>query len=329
MATRRDFIQALLAASAGGALSPLAALAQSVPQAKVLYGFPAGSVGDQVARRVGEKFANTAFSRSGAVVDNRPGAGGRIALELLKASPADGSVLALSQASALSTYPHVYTKLSYSPADFAPISTAAYMTFGLAVGPAVPASVRTVKDYIAWAKANPKEANYGSPGAGSTPHFVGALFGINAGLDLRHVPYRGSLPAVNDVVAGQIASSFTLTGDYLPFVKSGKLRVLATSGATRAPYLPDAPTFAELGYPEVVADEWFGFLAPAKTPPAVLAAAGAAINNALKDPAIVDGFFSIGLVAKGSSPDDMKRAMDVEYRKWGQLVKKVGFTAES
>ena len=329
MTNRRQFVTALSGAAAFGALHPLAALAQAVQQAKIYYGFPAGSAGDSVARRVAEKLGETPFSKINAVVENKPGAGGRIALDTLKASPADGSVLCLAQASALSTYPHIYTKLSYGLADFAPISIGAVMTHGLAVGPMVPASVKTLKDYIAWAKANPGQASYGSPGAGSTPHFLGALLGLNSGTDLRHIPYRGSLPAINDVVGGQIASSMTPVGDYLPFAKAGKLRVLASSGAQRVAYLPDVPTFIEQGFPEIVADEWFGFFAPAKTPANVIATASTAIQAALKDKAVADGLLSVGLIAHGSSPEDMKKSLQSEYERWGPLVKKIGFTAES
>ncbi len=329
MTQRRQFIKVLGGAAALGALNPLAALAQIVQQAKIYYGFPAGSAGDSVARRVAEKLGDTPFSKTNAVVENKPGAGGRIALDTLKASVADGSVLALAQASALSTYPHIYTKLSYGLADFAPVSIGAVMTHGLAVGPMVPASVKTLKEYIAWAKANPGQASYGSPGAGSTPHFLGALLGIHSGADLRHVPYRGSLPAINDVVGGQVASSMTPVGDCLPFAKAGKLRVLASSGTQRPAYLPDVPTFAEQGFAEIVADEWFGFFAPAKTPAATVAAASSAIQAALKDKAVAEGLLSVGLVASGSSPEDMRRSLQSEYERWGPLVKKIGFTAES
>ncbi len=329
MTNRRHFVQALGGGAALGALHPLAALADAINQVKVLYGFPAGSAGDSVARRVGDKLGNTAFTKNAAVVENRPGAGGRIALETLKTSPADGSVLALAQASALSTYPHIYTRLNYAIGDFAPVSIGAVMTHGLAVGPLVPASVKTLQDYVAWAKANPKDASYGSPGAGSTPHFLGALLGLNSRTELKHIPYRGSLPAVNDVVGGQIASSMTPNGDYLPFAKAGKLRVLATSGTQRPAYLPDVPTFAEQGFPELVAEEWFGFLAPAKTPAGVIADANAAITAALKDQALVDSLLAVGLVARGSTPEEMKRSIQSEYDRWGPLVKKIGFTAES
>ena len=247
MTTRRQFVQALGASAALGAFYPFAAHAQ-VEQVKVYFGFPAGSSGDTVARRVAEKWGGSAFSKYPAVVENKPGAGGRIALETLKSAPADGSVLALAQVSALANYPHIFSKMNYTDKDFAPVSIGAVMHHGLAVGPMVPASVKTVKDFLAWAKANPKDASYGSPGAGSTPHFLGALLGINSGVDLRHVPYRGSIPGVTDVVGGQVAAMVTPHGDFIANYKAGKLRILATSGPKRSIYVPDVPTFAEQGF---------------------------------------------------------------------------------
>ncbi len=329
MTTRRHFIHTLGSAAAVATLSPLQVFAQAIDQVKIFYGFPAGSSGDTVARRVGEKLAGTPYTKNGAIVENKPGAGGRIALESLKASPADGSVLALAQVSALANYPHIYSKMNYTQADFAPVSIGAVMYHGLAVGPMVPANVKTVKDYLAWAKANPKEASYGSPGAGSTPHFIGALLGISSGVELKHIPFRGSLPGVNDLVGGQLASMVTPSGDYLPHIKSGKVRVLATSGQQRSPYLPDVPTFAEQGFPELTAEEWFGFYAPARTPAPVLAAANAAINNALRDKSVLDSLALVGLIAQGSSAEDMAKSQKSEYERWGPLIKKIGFTAES
>ena len=283
MTTRRQFVQAFGSAAALGALYPLSASAQPVDQVKVLFGFPAGSSGDTVARRVAEKFLGTAYAKNAGVVENKPGAGGRIALEALKAAPADGSVLAVAQVSAIANYPHIYSKMNYTDKDFAPVSIGAIMHHGLAVGPMVPASVKTVKDFLAWAKANPKEASYGSPGAGSTPHFLGALLGINSGVELRHVPYRGSIPGVTDVVGGQIAAMVTPHGDFIANYKAGKIRILATSGPKRSMYVPDVPTFAEQGFPELTTEEWFGFYAPAATPKPIIAAANAAINAALKE----------------------------------------------
>jgi len=189
--------------------------------------------------------------------------------------------------------------------------------------------VKTVKDFLAWAKAHPNEASYGSPAAGSTPHFIGALLGINNGVELRHVPYRGSIPGVTDVVGGQIAAMVTPSGDFIANHKAGKLRLLATSGKARSPFSPEVPTLAEQGFPELTTEEWFGFYAPAKTPASVIAAANAAINAAIKDKAVIDSLAVVGLIAQGSTVEEMTRSQHAEFERWGPLVKKVGFTAES
>ena len=327
MIHRRQFVQAAFGSSL---LATFGARAQAIEQVKILYGFPAGSSGDIVARRVAERLGGSAYTRNTPFVENKPGAGGRIALDGLKASAPDGATLALSPFSCTSIYPHVYSKLGYDPMrDFVPVSIAALMFHGLAVGPMVPASVKTVKDFLAWAKANPKDASYGSPAAGSTPHFIGALLGLNYGVELKHVPYRGSVPGVTDVVGGQIAAMVTPSGDFIANHKAGKLRILATSGSKRSPFIPDVPTFAEQGFPEFTVEEWFGFYAPAQTPIAVVSAANAAINSALKDKALVEGLGVVGLVAQGSTPDEMARSQKVEFDRWGPLVKKIGFTGDS
>ena len=328
--TRR---QTLALASLGAAL-PWRAFAQTsalpFDQPKFLYGFPAGSAGDIACRRVAEKVAGTAYAKNAALVENKPGAGGRIALDTLKSSPADGSVLALSPFSATAIYPHVYKKLGYDPvADLVPVSIAAIMHHGLAVGPVVPASVTDVKGFVAWAKANPDKANYGSPAAGSTPHFLGALLGLNQNVDLKHVPYRGSVPGITDVVGGQIAAMMTPAGDFLPNHRAGKLRLLGTSGKARLPFAPDVPTFAEQGFGELTTEEWFGFYAPVKTPSSVLVAANAAINAGLKDKGLIDGLAIVGLLAQGSTIDEMARSQRTEFERWGPLVKRIGFTADS
>ena len=330
MHTRRQFMHRTGCAAALGALSALTVRAQAIGPVKILYGFSAGSAGDTVARRVGDKLAGSAYTSHAAVVENKPGASGRIALELLKAAPGDGSVLALAPFSCTAIYPHIYRQLSYDPAnDFQPVSIAAIMHHALAVGPLVPASVKTIKDFLAWAKANPEQANYGSPAAGSTPHFIGALFGLGSGVALRHVPYRGSIPGVTDLVGGQIAAMVTPSGDFTAYYKAGKLRLLATSGHARSPFTPDVPTFAEQGHAELSIEEWLGFYAPGKTAASVVAAASAAINAAVKEQAVIDSLALVGLIAKGSTPAEMRSFQQAEFERWGPLVKKVGFTADS
>jgi len=331
MQTRRNFIQtsAALAAAAAG-LAPFSALAQALEQVKILYGFPAGSSGDICARRVGDRLGGTAYAKNNAIVDTKAGAGGRIALEALKMAPSDGSVLAMTPFSCMSLYPHIYKKLAYDPLkDFVPVGTASVIHHGLAVGPLVPGSVKNVQDFLAWARANPKDASYGSPAAGSTPHFIGALLGLNNNVELKHVPYRGSVPGVTDVVGGQLAAMVTPHGDFIPNHKAGKLRLLATSGKQRSPFVPEVPTFAEQGFADLTVEEWFGFYAPAKTPAAIITAANAAINAAIKDKSVIDSLTVVGLMPFGGSPEDMARSQKQEFDRWGPLIKKIGFTAES
>jgi tripartite-type tricarboxylate transporter receptor subunit TctC len=329
MTTRRHFIQGAASAAALGAL-PFAAFGQALENVKFINGFPAGGTADATSRRVGDKIGGTAYARNAAVVENKPGAGGRIACETVKGAAPDGSTLLLTPYSCMSIYPHIYKSLSYDPfKDFVPVSVAAVMTHALTVGPMVPASVKTVKDFLAWAKANPDKASYGSPAAGSTPHFLAALLGINSNVDLKHVPYRGSLPAVADMIGGQIAATSTPTGDALANHKAGKVRILATSGAKRTPFTPEVATYAEQGFGDLTTEEWFGFYAPARTPASVVANANAAINAALKDKSVQDSLNLMGLVAQGSTPAEMDKSQKDENVRWGPLVKKIGFTAES
>ncbi len=329
---RRIFTQASMVAAITAALNPSAFAQSAMPieQVKVLYGFPPGSAGDICARRVAEKFAGSAYTKNAGVIDSKPGAGGQIALNLLKSAPADGSVLAMTPFSAISLYPHIFKNLQYKPFDdFTPVGTSSMIHHGLAVGPMVPATVKTVKDFLAWAKANPAQASYGSPAAGSTPHFIGALLGLNNNVDLKHVPYRGSVPGVTDVVGGQIAAMVTPHGDFLANHKAGKMRILATSGKTRSPFVPEVATFAEQGFPELTVEEWFGFYAPAKTPANVVAAANAAINAALKDKSVQDSFQVVGLIPFGGTPAEQLKSSQVELERWGPLIKRIGFTVDA
>jgi tripartite-type tricarboxylate transporter receptor subunit TctC len=329
MIRRRTLVQSGLAAPLLAAFGG-PARAQLVDQPKFVYGFPAGSAGDVCVRRIAAGVGGTPYAKQVALVENKVGAGGRITLDSVKTAPADGSVLAFTPYTCTAIYPHVYSKLGYDPfKDFTPVSIAAVMQHGLAVGPLVPPSVTDVKGFLAWVKANPDKANYGSPGAGSTPHFLGALLGLSNNVELRHVPYRGSVPGVTDVVGGQLAAMCTPAGDFLANHKAGKLRLLATSGRNRLPFSPDVATFGEQGFGELTVEEWFGFFAPAGTPAGVVQAANAAINRALADPAMAAGLGVVGLLPAGSTVDEMARSQRENYDRWGPLVKRVGFTAES
>jgi tripartite-type tricarboxylate transporter receptor subunit TctC len=227
---RREFLTATVGAGAA-ALGPTTAVAQLVDKpARIIVGFAAGGSLDTIARVIADQMGGYAPS---IIVDNRPGAAGRIALEALKASPADGTVFILTPASPLVLHPYIYKKLNYDPInDFAPITTVGRVGYDLAVGPKVPDTVKTIQDFVAWCGANPKDAAFGSPGAGSGHHFAGVMFAQAANLDMVHVPYRGAAPAVQDVLAGQIASNISV-GLHIPLHREGKPRILATAGAAR------------------------------------------------------------------------------------------------
>lgn len=315
---------------AAAVLAPFAsqmARAQGLETTRVLCGFPAGGTTDAVSRRVADKLRGT-FAKN-ALVENKPGAGGRLAVEELKRSAPDGSSLLLTPAGMITLYPHIYRSLSYGIDDVTPVCTGGTVAFALGVGPAVPESVKNVRDFIAWSKANPDKANYGSPGAGSPPHFLGALLAKDSGVDLRHVPYRGSAPGIQDLLGGQVPAFSSPIGDYLPHVKSGKLRVLATSGAQRSRFLPDVPTYAEQGFKELVMSEWYGFFLPPKAAPDLAQRAAAAIRAAVQSPEVVEAFAALGVEAGANTPAEMARAVRDENAAWGGIVKKVGFTPEA
>jgi tripartite-type tricarboxylate transporter receptor subunit TctC len=318
--------QLLSTAAALGAW-PLWAGAQTPETARLLTGFPPGGTVDAVARRVADKLRGTYAKVM--LVENKPGAGGRLAVEELKRSSADGTTLLLTPAAMVTLYPHLYSKLAYGLADVTPVSGVTSVVFGLAIGPGVPDSVKTLADFLAWAKANPAKAAYGSPGAGSPPHYVGALLDKESGVALNHVPYRGTVPGVQDLLGGQVASFSGPIGDYLPHVKTGRLRVLATSGPKRSRFLPDVPTFTEQGFKALEQVEWYGFFLPGKAAPDVVQRAAAAIRAAMSGPEMAESLAPYGLEVAITSPAELARAVQDEHAAWAPVVKRVGFTPES
>lgn len=326
MMNRRQFV----AAGSVGALGwPLfASAADPLASARVLCGFPAGGTTDAVSRRIAEKLQGGGYAKV-ALVENKPGAGGRLAVEELRRAPGDGATLLLTPAAMITLYPHIYSKLPYRIEDVTSVCAACKLVFGFGVGPAVPESVKNLKDFLAWAKANPKLASYGSPGAGSPPHFLGQLLSRHSGVELSHVPYRGSAPGIQDLLGGQVTSMSSPIGDYLPHLKGGKLRLLATSGATRSRFAPDVATYAEQGFKGLTMDEWYGFFLPGKAAPDVVQRAAAAIRAAVASPDVVESFAQLGLEAGANTPAELAQAVKEENAAWGPIVKSVGFTPES
>ena len=309
------------------ALAPLPLLSRAqgtgLDTLRILTGFPAGGTVDVVARRVADKLRG-GYARV-ALVENRPGAGGRLAVDELKRSTNDGSTMLITPAAMITLYPHLYPKLTYGIADVTPVCSATSVVFGLGVGPGVPASVKTLKEFLAWAGAHADKASYGSPGAGSPPHYVGALLEKESGVTLTHVPYRGTVPGIQDLLGGQIAAFSGPIGDYLPHVKTGKLRVLATSGPQRSRFLPETPTFTEAGFKALEQVEWYGFFLPGKAAPEVVQRAASAIRAALSGPEIPEALAQFGLELALGSPAELAKAVRDETAAWAPVVKRVGF----
>ena len=328
MQTDRRNLIGLAATGTLLSLTGLNARAQTMDTAKILTGFAAGGTVDVTARRVADKLRDV-YAKS-VVVENRTGAGGQIALSALKTAAPDGSTFLVTPMSMLGIYPHTYKKLPYDPVvDFLPVSQAVQFDFGFGVGPMVPATVKTLAEYVAWCKANPANANFGSPAAGSVPHFVAELFGRAAGLDLKHVPYRGTQPAIVDLMGGQVSAVSGPVGEFLQHLPTGKARLIATSGAARNKFAPAVATFAEQGFKDLVFNEWFAFYLPAKTPVEVVNKLSAAIKTALAAPEVIDGLAQMGLEAKSSTPAELAALLKRDTERWAPLVKTIGFTAES
>ena len=296
---------------------------------RIVTGFPPGGTSDTLCRRVAENLRGGTYTKS-ALVENKPGAGGQIAVQSMKGAPTDGSFILQTPASMLMIYPHIYKSLSYNAfTDVTPVTLACTFDFGFCVGPAVPDNVKDIPSFLAWCKANPDKANYGSPAAGSVPHFIGVLLGQAAGIELKHVAYRGTQPAIQDMIAGQVQAVSGPVGEFTQQVNAGKARFLGVSGATRSRFAPNVPTFAEQGYKDLVFSEWFGFFAPGSTPAPAVQRANTALSAALAQKDVVEGLAVMGLEAKSSTPEELGTLLKTSYDRWGPIVKKIGFSADS
>jgi tripartite-type tricarboxylate transporter receptor subunit TctC len=325
--TRRQVIQS---AGASAFLAGLGqtAFAQAVENLKIVTGFAAGGTSDTTCRRVATRMAPGYAST--AVVENKTGAGGQIAVQFVKEAKPDGATLLQTPTSILTIYPHIYKKLPYDPmVDLSPASLACVFDFGLAVGPAVPLSVKTVPEFLAWAKANPAGANFGSPAAGSTPHFIGAIMGKDAGIDMKHAAYRGTQPAMLDLLGGNISAVSGPIGDLTQHLPTGKVRILGVSGSKRSRFAPDVPTYDEQGVKNVTHSEWFAFFLPAKTPAEIVTRMNAALKTALAQKDVIDGLAGFGLEAMSSAPAELTELIKRDTAKWAPIVKAVGFTADA
>lgn len=313
---------------AAGTLPTLAHAEPPVGMASIVVGLAAGGATDAAARRLAEGIRGS-YAKT-VLVENRTGAGARLAIQHVKASAPNGSALLLTPASMMAIYPHTYKDLAYDPVkDLVAVAMVSTSELGYGVGSAVPESVKTMADYQAWIKTSAAAATFGHGATGSGPHFLGELLGRLSGVKMTQAGYRGSQPALLDLLGGHVPAVAAPLGEFLPHMKSGKIRMLAVTGNARSRFLPDAPTFKELGIALSDMTEWFGVFAPAGTPDNLVQQANAAIKTALTNPELVHAYGQMGMEAVWSSSADLAARLNSDIQRWRGVVKQIGFTAQS
>ena len=319
--TARLVSAALALAAAGAAFGQTAYPSKPV---RMIVPSSAGGGTDIIARIIAPELTKRLGSQ--VVIDNRPGAGTMIGIEVAAKSPPDGYTLLLVPAT-LAINSAIYKKVPYDPQrDFAPITLAISSASIIVVHPSVP--VKTLKELIAFARARPGELNYASAGTGTYPHMTMELFLSMAKLKMVHIPYKGTGPAMIDMVAGQVATmaATILTG--MPQIRAGRLRPLGITSAARSPIVPDIPTVAEAGLPGFESVQWYGMLAPARTPKDIVDRLHAEVSGVLKQPEIKARFAGDGADTVGSSPDEFTRYIQSELVKWAKVARDAGIQPE-
>lgn len=293
---------------------------------RLVHGFPAGGPADIFSRVIAQKLTEVMGQQ--VIVDSRPGAGSIIATEYVARAPADGYTAYLASSAILALYANLYSKLPYDlNRDFAPVTLAVAVPELLVVHPSLP--TKTAKEFVALAKANPKQLIYGSTGNGNMPHLAMESFRIAAGINLLHVPYKGAAPAVADLLGGHVHATILDVPVLLPHAKSGKVRALSIATSKRSPALPDVPTMAEAGYPSVIADNWYGIIVAAATPKDIVSKLHASLVAALQAPETKQRMESQGANALSSSPEELAAYMRNETIKWGKIIKTAGIKLDA
>ena len=293
---------------------------------KVLIGVPAGGTQDVLTRAIADAVRT---SLGPLVIDNRGGAAGRIAVEVVKNAEPDGHTLLLGTAGMMTMFPSAYKSLNYDPVkDFVPIINAASFELAMVVNKDVPAA--TVADFIAWARTqgdNGSKLSFASYGAGTPSHFLGEMLNRAAGLRMVHIPYKGSTPARQDVMGGTVPLYFDTVGGAITMLPSGRVKVLATSGSRRSPPMPSIPTFVELGYMDVIAAAWFSYYAPAATPKPVLDKLRAEFARAVNSREVRQQLLVNGMYPVGDGPDALLKTMREDTERWRNIMRATNFVA--
>lgn len=311
------------AALAAGALAMPLALAQE-RTTRILVGFPPGGSADVVARLLADRMRVSLAQN--VIVDNKPGAAGRLALSELKRSAPDGSTLIFSPSGAMVIHPWLYANLGYDTAkDFTPISLVSTFDFAVTAGPGAPAG--DLKTVLAWMKANPSKANYATSGAGTVPHFAGLLLSQAAGVPMTHVAYRGGAPAAQDLIGGQVPLMVDTAVETIEHHRAGKVRILAVTGAQRNRALPEVPTLKEAGI-DITADAFFGLYGPPGMAPELVQRIDRAVAEALRLPEVQERIYSLGLVPAHAGPAELAAIQAAHLKRWEGPIKASGFKAE-
>jgi tripartite-type tricarboxylate transporter receptor subunit TctC len=319
---RRQFALGLTAAAA---LSGTAVKAKAQSgNIRIIFPFAPGGSGDGTVRLIADRIQSTLGQT--VLVENRTGGAGRIGVSAVKNAEPDGLTILFTPFAAVTIYPFVYRTLDYDPfTDLRPLTQVCTFDFGIAVHPSNPA--KNPQELVAWLKANPAKAQFGSPGAGALPHFFGLMFGKAAGVEMTHIGYKGGTPAIADLLGGQIPMVSSTASEFLELHQGGKLRVIGTSDVERSPGFPDVPTFKESGI-DIVGTSWYGMFAPAKTPDAVIARLNKAIVDAVKTPDIRQKLITYGLVPTGTTPEELGRIQKAHAELWQPVIKASGFVAD-
>jgi tripartite-type tricarboxylate transporter receptor subunit TctC len=316
--------RAALAGLAAIALSPRSVAAAAQPL-KIVFPFSPGGSADSIARLFAEHL-QTRLGRS-VIVDNHAGAGGRIGAQVVKNAAPDEETLLFASASQFTLQPHLFLHLGYDPfADFVPVSQTVTVDLALAVSSQLP--VRSLNELIAWIKANPDRAIYGSPGAGTAPHFICTEFGRIAGLTLSHTPYRGTAAALPDVLAGRVPIYAAFISELLEQDRAGGLRIIATAANARSSFLPEVATFRESGI-GIEASGWFAFYASAHASGEAVARLTEAIVAIAKDESIRAKIRTMGCEPTGTTSEQLRVLQRADFERWGPIVKASGFTVEN
>jgi tripartite-type tricarboxylate transporter receptor subunit TctC len=303
-------------------LCPALAMAQDFPNKtiRLIVPFPPGGPNDIIARVVGQRMSE--ILRQPIVIDNRSGQGGVVGTDVVAKAPPDGYTIGIVSAGALAISPSM-EKVAYDPLkDLQPITLVAKVPEMLVVATSVPAN--NMQELITLAKAQPGKLNFASSGPGSMPHLAGELFKLTAGINIVHVPYRGAAPAVNDLLAQQVQMVFLDLPVLLPQIKAGKLKAVAVGAMQRVPSAPEVPTTVEAGMANLQTENWYGMVAPAKTPPQVVAVLNRAAVEAMKDPTVVEKLASQGAILVGDTPEHFRDYIDSETKKWAKVIVDAG-----